>query len=204
MEVIGVSMISPEGLAISPLIPASCLTWVWLPLAPESIIMYMGFELGPVTLAFLPVSTVSEEMFFIIAWATSSLVFAQMSITLLYLSPLVISPWEYWFSTFMTSCWAFSRRSFLDSGIIMSAMEIEAPDLVEYLNPRVLRLSASSTVLLPPDILKQLSTRASIALLVIGLFTSSKGTPSGTTSYIRTLPTVVSCSFPSILTVTLS
>ena len=67
MEVIGVSMISPDGFAISPLIPASCLTWVRLPLAPESIIMYMGFELGPTMLVFLSVLISSEEIFFIIA-----------------------------------------------------------------------------------------------------------------------------------------
>ena len=84
----------------------------------------------------------------------------------------------------------------------MSVIEMEAPDLVEYLNPRVLRLSASNTVLLPPVFLKHSSTSASIALFVIGLLTSSKETPSGITSYIKTLPTVVACLAPSILTVT--
>ena len=39
LAVMGVSMISPEGLAISPRIPASCRIWWALPRAPESAIM---------------------------------------------------------------------------------------------------------------------------------------------------------------------
>ena len=42
---IGVSMISPEGLAIRPRIPATCLIWSLLPLAPESVIIKMGLKL---------------------------------------------------------------------------------------------------------------------------------------------------------------
>jgi len=42
LEVMGVSMISPEGFAINPLIPASCRIWSLLPLAPESAIMRSG------------------------------------------------------------------------------------------------------------------------------------------------------------------
>ena len=38
-EIIGVSMISPEGFAIKPLIPASCFIWADDPLAPESAII---------------------------------------------------------------------------------------------------------------------------------------------------------------------
>ena len=38
-EIIGVSIISPEGLAIKPLIPASCFIWACDPLAPESAII---------------------------------------------------------------------------------------------------------------------------------------------------------------------
>ena len=48
LDLIGFSIISPDvpdedelflGLAISPLIPASCFIWSWLPLAPESAII---------------------------------------------------------------------------------------------------------------------------------------------------------------------
>ena len=37
--IIGVSIISPDGFAINPLIPASCFIWACDPLAPESAIM---------------------------------------------------------------------------------------------------------------------------------------------------------------------
>ena len=40
----GVSMISPEGLAISPRMPASCRIWSLLPRAPESAIMKIGLK----------------------------------------------------------------------------------------------------------------------------------------------------------------
>ena len=39
LEMIGVSMISPDGFAISPRIPASCFIWAAEPRAPESAIM---------------------------------------------------------------------------------------------------------------------------------------------------------------------
>ena len=35
LEIIGVSIISPEGFAINPLIPANCFIWAAEPLAPE-------------------------------------------------------------------------------------------------------------------------------------------------------------------------
>ena len=40
LAIIGVSMISPEGLAINPLMPANCFIWACDPLAPESAIIY--------------------------------------------------------------------------------------------------------------------------------------------------------------------
>jgi len=49
LEVMGVSMISPEGLAISPRIPANWRIWSLLPLAPESAIMKMGLKLFALT-----------------------------------------------------------------------------------------------------------------------------------------------------------
>ena len=44
--VIGVSMISPEGFAISPRIPASCRICCAEPRAPESAIMKIGLKEG--------------------------------------------------------------------------------------------------------------------------------------------------------------
>ncbi len=44
LAVMGVSMISPEGLAIKPRIPASCRIWSLLPRAPESAIMKTGLK----------------------------------------------------------------------------------------------------------------------------------------------------------------
>ena len=43
--VIGVSMISPDGLAIRPLMPASCRICCAFPLAPEWAMMNIGFRL---------------------------------------------------------------------------------------------------------------------------------------------------------------
>ena len=53
----------------------------------------------------------------------------------------------------------------------MSAIDTDIPDVVECLNPSVLSLSASSTVLLPPETLKVVSIRSSIAFFVINLLT---------------------------------
>ena len=39
LDIIGVSIISPDGFAINPLIPANCFIWACDPLAPESAII---------------------------------------------------------------------------------------------------------------------------------------------------------------------
>jgi len=44
LDSMGVSIISPDGLAINPLIPASCLICWAEPLAPESAIMNIGLN----------------------------------------------------------------------------------------------------------------------------------------------------------------
>ena len=75
---IGVSMISPEGLAIRPRMPASCLICVAEPRAPEWAIMQTE-------LTGLPGCGV--EMPFIISSATRSEQRDQASTTLLYFSP---------------------------------------------------------------------------------------------------------------------
>ena len=70
-------MISPEGLAINPLIPASCLTCNLEPLAPESAIINIGLKC-PIFL-----NTKSE---------TLSVVLVHISIILLWRSLSVIIP----------------------------------------------------------------------------------------------------------------
>ena len=132
------------------------------------------------------------EILFINIFAISSPVLAQTSITLLYLSPSVISPCKYWFLILLTSSSASLIDLFFSSGIIISAIETEIPEVVECLKPNVLSLSASNTVALPPDILNVVSIKSSTAFFVINLFIKSKGTSSGITSKIKALPTVVS------------
>jgi hypothetical protein len=55
--VIGVSMISPDGFAMRPRMPASWRICCALPRAPESAIMKMGLKLGDVRS--LPLSSVN-------------------------------------------------------------------------------------------------------------------------------------------------
>ena len=91
-EVIGDSIISPDGFAIKPLIPANCFIWAADPLAPLSAIINTEFILRPSSV------TSVAEILFIISDATLSVHFDHASITLLYFSPLVINPSAYWFS----------------------------------------------------------------------------------------------------------
>ena len=91
-DVIGDSIISPDGLAIKPLIPASCFIWAAEPLAPLSAIINTEFIFNPSSV------TSVAEILFIISAATLSVHLDHASTTLLYFSPLVINPSEYWFS----------------------------------------------------------------------------------------------------------
>ena len=91
-DVIGDSIISPEGFAINPLIPANCFIWAADPLAPLSAIIKTELIFNP---SFV---TSVAEILFIISEATLSVHFDQASTTLLYFSPLVIKPSAYWFS----------------------------------------------------------------------------------------------------------
>ena len=75
-DIIGVSIISPEGLAIKPLIAANCFIWAVEPLAPESAIINTEFISTPTPLAISP----------IIASVTWSVHCDQASTTLLYFS----------------------------------------------------------------------------------------------------------------------
>ena len=86
---IGVSIISPEGFAIRPLIPANCFICAAEPLAPLSAIINTE-------LIFIPSGVLSvAEIPLIISPATLSVHLDQASTTLLYFSPLVIKPSEY-------------------------------------------------------------------------------------------------------------
>ena len=96
--VIGVSMISPDGFAIRPRIPASCLICWVLPRAPESAIMNMLLNERASWSSdfFPPLSSISSRpSSAIISSAIFSVTFAQISISLLYRSPLVIRPSTY-------------------------------------------------------------------------------------------------------------
>ena len=130
--VIGVSIIEPSGFAIKPLMPASCLICAAEPLAPESAIMKIELKDG-CSISFPSESfLISFPSLFIIALATWSFVFDQISTTLLYLSPLVTSPAWYCVSISFTSDSASLRILFFESGIIMSSKQKDTPDLVAY------------------------------------------------------------------------
>ena len=80
--------------------------------------------------------TVSELIFSIIAFATCSFALDHISMTLLYLSPLVTNPESNCFSIALTS---FSEESIIlafSSGITKSFTPIDEPDLVEKSKPR--------------------------------------------------------------------
>ena len=150
-EIIGVSIISPEGFAIKPRIPANCFIWAAEPLAPESAIINTEFKL---LVLLSKLFLVGEEIFFIISIATKSVHLDQASTTLLYFSPLVINPSAYWFSyssiIFLVS---FTKVCFF-SGIIKSSFPNDIPDLNAYLKPRSFILSQKITVLFCPQNLK--------------------------------------------------
>ena len=80
---IGVSIISPFGLAMRPRIPPNCFIWVTEPRAPECAIIYTEFGSASAPSS----SRVPEEIVPIIASVTLSLHFDHASTTLLYFSP---------------------------------------------------------------------------------------------------------------------
>ena len=126
LEMIGVSMISPEGLAIRPRMPASCLIWAAEPRAPESAIMKIEFGwlkrpvAGSLTRAVARISA-------IISSATRSVHCAQASTTLLYFSPLVIRPSAYCCSYCLTSSRVSPTNFALVAGTTMSSLPNEMP-----------------------------------------------------------------------------
>ena len=146
LAVIGVSIISPEGFAIRPLIPASCLICCELPLAPESAIIYIELKSVPFSTFPSIILLSSDSRSLNISSETCSFTCAQISIILLYLSPFVISPFLYCFSTFMTSFLPSSITFSFVAGMRISSRDMDIPALVEYMNPISFSLSINSTV----------------------------------------------------------
>ena len=99
----------------------------------------------------------SGPRFFIRASVTRSVVAAQVSITLSYLSSSDIRPRLKFFSYFATFSSACLTRSCFSSGIIISATDTVIAPFVEYLNPRSFILSSISAVAVFPCFLKHLS-----------------------------------------------
>ena len=109
---IGVSMISPDGLAIRPRIPPSCFIWACEPRAPELAIM----KIELISSSRPSASFSAVEISAIISSATRSVALAQASTTLLYFSPLVIRPSAYCCSYSSTSLRVSSTIGFLRCG----------------------------------------------------------------------------------------
>ncbi len=136
-EIIGVSIISPEGFAIRPLIPASCFIWAADPRAPESAI---------INTEFIFFSSETEDISPIISSATWSVHSDQTSTTLLYFSPWVIRPSRYCCSYSFTFACAEATSVSFALGIIRSSFPKEIPDRQAFLKPRAITRSAKRTV----------------------------------------------------------
>src|SRR5699024_7441625 len=119
-DVIGISTVLPVVDAISPRIPAICLNWFKLPLAPDSDIMYTGFSFSKLSF---------------IASVTLSVASSQILITELYLSASVIKPRLYCFVTLSTCAPASANICFLAGGTLTSSTDTVIPAVVEYLYP---------------------------------------------------------------------
>ncbi len=131
LAVMGLSMMSPDGLAMSPRIPASWRTCCSEPRAPESAIMKSGLKGVKVS----------------ITWSdTSSVVRIQRSMILFERSPSVMSPRRYWPSICSTSFCARPRILSLSGGTTRSAIAMDIPARVAHSKPSVLRSSRSETV----------------------------------------------------------
>ncbi len=126
LAVIGFSIISPDGLAINPRIPQSCLICCRDPRAPESAIIKIGLNGSSI----LNISLESR-----------SVVRVQISTILLYLSLFVIKPLRYWSSILTTSFLASFMYSAFCGGTRKPLIEIDMPDLVASSNPISFNLS---------------------------------------------------------------
>ena len=128
LEVMGVSMISPEGLAMRPRMPASWRIWSWLPRDPELDIMKMELKLRLLSSRSVFSSLrISCEISRIISRETSLVTLVQTSTTLLYFSVRVMMPSRYWRSMSSTSACAFSSKCTLVVGICRSLTPMVTP-----------------------------------------------------------------------------
>ena len=188
-EIIGVSIISPDGFAIRPLIPANCFIWAAEPLAPESAII--NIELVVIEPSSL--LTFDAEIFFIISLAILSVHFDHWSTTLLYFSPLVIKPSEYCVSYSSTIFFASDIIFSFDSGITKSSFPKDIPALNALWKPIPINLSQKITVSFCPQYLKIISINSEICFFVNNLFTRSKEILwcLGSMSASKNLPTLV-------------
>ena len=126
---IGISITLPVVPAISPLIPAACLNWFKLPLAPDWTIKLIGLSGSNLSSKDLP--TLVVALF-------------QIVTTSLNLSSSVIKPLLYCFLTLATCVSASAKIFGLSSGTLTSSIEYVSPDWVEYLNPFDFTLSSNS------------------------------------------------------------
>ena len=167
-EIIGVSIISPDGFAINPLIPANCFICAGEPLAPESAIINTELDFTLPSLSFCGLDMIS-----IISDAILSVHLDHWSITLLYFSPLVINPSAYWFSYSSTIFFASPIIFSLLSGIIKSSFPKEIPALKAFLKPKDIILSQKITVSFCPQNLNTTSITSEICFFDKILFTKS-------------------------------
>ena len=128
---IGLSIMSPLGLATSPRIPASCLTCIMLPLAPDLTIISTGLNL-------------SDSNSVLMAYCTWSVASFQISIIFCFLSVSVIMSSLYNFSTFSASFSYFSRIWFLLGGVFTSVIATDKPALAPKLKPTLFIESKNS------------------------------------------------------------
>src|SRR5579875_590305 len=136
-EMIGVSMISPEGFAIRPRMPASCLICAAEPRAPLSAIIHTGLIASPLR---------GVRIAFIISSATRSVQFDHTSTTLLYFSPWVMRPSRYCCSYSLTFCCASLISFSLACGTMRSSLPKEMPALQACWKPIAIRRSQKITV----------------------------------------------------------
>ena len=131
LALIGRSMISPFGFAMSPRIPASWRICLNEPRAPELAIMKMGFRWSRLSC---------------IAWPTSSVAAVHFSTTASLRSSWVIRPVSYcsWISATLDS--NPSRIFSLSGGITTSFLEIVMPARLAKWKPSSLNASSTSAV----------------------------------------------------------
>ena len=144
-------------------------------------------------------TTVSDERFAIIAFATRSLVDAQISITLLYRSPAVTRPDWYcsWISRTSSSASAISV--YLAGGTTISSIPTDTPDSAAYAKPVYMIWSAKITVSFRPSLRYASFSRLEICFLPSFWLTMLYGRPAGTICHSIARPIVVSTILVSVV-----